>query len=73
MFTESSQKISTHLLTVLIIRVILHLEQRKGDQGSVMNFLNKKKLQIRFTTEFKMNFNNHNTDYMNGGMTYDDA
>ena len=29
-FTNSSQKISTHLLTVLIISVILQLEQRKG-------------------------------------------
>ena len=28
-FTKSSQKISTHLLTVLIIGVILHVEQRK--------------------------------------------
>ena len=29
-FTIFSQKISTHLLTALIMRVILHLEQRKG-------------------------------------------
>ena len=29
-FTIFSQKISTHLLTVLIISVILHVEQRKG-------------------------------------------
>ena len=29
-FTNSSQKISTHLLTVLIIGAILQLEQRKG-------------------------------------------
>ena len=31
-FTESSQKISTHLLTVLIMRAIVHVEQRKGIQ-----------------------------------------
>ena len=31
-FTNSSQKISTHLLTVLTIRVILQLEQRKRDK-----------------------------------------
>ena len=31
-FTKSSQKISTHLLTVLTIRVILQLEQRKRDK-----------------------------------------
>ena len=31
-FTNSSQKISTHLLTVLIISVILQLEQRKGNK-----------------------------------------
>ena len=30
-FTKSSQIISTHLLTVLIISVILQLEQRKRD------------------------------------------
>ena len=32
LFTKSSQIISTHLLTVLIISVILQLEQRKGKQ-----------------------------------------
>ena len=32
MFTNSSQKISTHLLTVLTISVILQLEQRKRDK-----------------------------------------
>ena len=31
-FTKSSQKISTQLLTVLIISVILQLEQRKGNR-----------------------------------------
>ena len=31
-FTKSSQKISTHLLTVLIMRAIVHVEQRKGIQ-----------------------------------------
>ena len=31
-FTNSSQKISTHFLTVLIISVILQLEQRKGNK-----------------------------------------
>ena len=31
-FTKSSQKISTHLLTVLIMSVILHIEQRKGNK-----------------------------------------
>ncbi len=31
-FTKSSQNISTHLLTVLIISVILQLEQRKGNK-----------------------------------------
>ena len=30
-FTKSSQKISTHLLTVLIISAIVHVEQRKGN------------------------------------------
>jgi hypothetical protein len=29
---KKSQKISTHLLTVLIISVILQLEQRKGNK-----------------------------------------
>jgi len=31
-FTKSSQKISTRLLTVLIISVILHIEQRKRNK-----------------------------------------
>ena len=31
-FTKFSQKISTHLLTVLIMRVILQIEQRKRDK-----------------------------------------
>ena len=31
-FTKSSQKISTHLLTVLTMRVILQIEQRKRDK-----------------------------------------
>ena len=31
-FTKCSQKISTHLLTVLTISVILHVEQRKGNK-----------------------------------------
>ena len=31
-FTECSQIISTHLLTVLIIRAIVQLEQRKREQ-----------------------------------------
>ena len=31
-FAKKSQKISTHLLTVLTIRVILQLEQRKRDK-----------------------------------------
>ena len=31
-FTKSSQKISTHLLTVLIMSVILHIEQRKRNK-----------------------------------------
>ena len=31
-FTNSSQKISTHLLTALITSVILQLEQRKGNK-----------------------------------------
>ena len=31
-FTKSSQKISTHLLTLLIMRVILQIEQRKRDK-----------------------------------------
>ena len=29
---KKSKKISTHLLTVLIMYVILHLEQRKGNK-----------------------------------------
>ena len=33
-FTNSSQKISTHLLTVLIIRAIVQIEQRKRDKES---------------------------------------
>jgi len=36
MFTKCSQKNSTHLLTLLIISVILHLEQRKGMQKKDM-------------------------------------
>ena len=35
-FTKSSQKISTHPLTVLIISVIVQLEQRKGDRMEEM-------------------------------------
>ena len=31
-FTNSSQKISTHLLTVLIMRAIVQIEQRKGNK-----------------------------------------
>ena len=31
-FTKSSQKISTHLLTVLMMRAILHIEQRKREK-----------------------------------------
>ena len=31
-FTKSSQKISTHLLTVLIMRAIVQIEQRKRDK-----------------------------------------
>ena len=31
-FTKSSQKISTHLLTVLIMRAIVQLEQKKGNK-----------------------------------------
>ena len=31
-FTKFSQKISTHLLTVLILGVIIVIEQRKGEQ-----------------------------------------
>ena len=31
-FTKSSQKISTHLLTVLITRAIVQIEQRKGNE-----------------------------------------
>ena len=31
-FTKSSQKNSTHLLTVLIMSVILHIEQRKRNK-----------------------------------------
>ena len=31
-FTKSSQKISTHLLTVLIMGVIVQIEQRKRDK-----------------------------------------
>ena len=31
-FTKCSQKISTHLLTVLTISVILHVEQRKRNK-----------------------------------------
>ena len=31
-FTNSSQKISTHLLTVLITRAIVQIEQRKGNE-----------------------------------------
>ena len=34
-FTKSSQKISTHLLTVLTIRVILQIEQRKRDKEKI--------------------------------------
>ena len=33
-FTQSSQIISTHLLTVLTMRVILHTEQRKREKAS---------------------------------------
>lgn len=31
-FTKSSQKNSTHLLTVLIMRAIVQIEQRKGNE-----------------------------------------
>ena len=31
-FAKKSQKISTHLLTVLTMRVILHAEQRKREK-----------------------------------------
>ena len=35
-FTESSQKISTHLLTMLIMRVILHIEQGGRDEKEIL-------------------------------------
>ena len=31
-FAKKSQKISTHLLTVLIMRAIVQIEQRKGNE-----------------------------------------
>ena len=36
-FTKSSQKNSTHLLTVLIMSVILHIAQRKRNKKRVPN------------------------------------
>ena len=46
-FTESSQKISTLLLTLLIIDVILHIEQRKGDRKGIFERGFQKKLLKR--------------------------
>ena len=50
-FTNSSQKISTHLLTVLIISVILRLEQRKRDTEE------RKKENLRYPESLKFQRN----------------
>ena len=48
-FAKKSQKISTHLLTVLIMRVIVHTEQRKRE---------KRNLPEKVLTEFADVFRN---------------
>ena len=51
-FTESSQKISTLLLTLLIIDVILHIEQMKGDRKGIFERGFQKKLLKRASKKF---------------------
>ena len=69
MILKSSQKvhkkISTHLLTVLIISVILHVEQRKGI---------KRERSIEIPGKVpKEVFNSNVYKESNGGMTYVNA
>ena len=54
---KNFKKISTHLLTVLTIRVILHLEQTKH----------------RRSDNSKVTITAHQNAYLKGGMTYDDV
>ena len=63
-FTKSSQKISTHLLTVLIIRAILHIEQRGREK--IKDFL-------EFGSKNENNNSWHICQVKNGGMTYVNA
>ena len=66
-FTKSSQKISTHLLTVLIMRVILQIEQRKRDKEKI----------FRKFKEFKMITqqigSSRSRELLKGDMTYVNA
>ena len=61
---EKIKKISTHLLTVLIIRVILHIEQGKRE---------KIKDLLEFGSKNENNNSWHICQVKNGGMTYVNA
>ena len=63
-FTNSSQKNSTHLLTVLTIGVILQLEQRKG---------NKKERTVPAGGSKRKLIQMASMSRKNGGMTYVNA
>ena len=63
----STKKISTHLLTVLIISVILQLEQRKRKKKSSWNRSSGNNTKV-FNQSAKINFICH----LKGDMTYDD-
>ena len=71
-FAKKFQKISTHLLTVLIIRAILQVEQRKRDK--------ELKIQTSEIPKFQQTTPRNspivliiNFYHLEGDMTYDDA
>ena len=76
-FTNSSQKISTHLLTVLIVSVIVQIEQRKRDKKKEL-LRDPESWMFQITTHqiFQTNISyvlNNIYKVLEGDMTYDDA
>ena len=74
---KKSQKISTHLLTVLIVNVIVQLEQRKRDKKKEL-LRNPESWMFQITTHqiFQTNISyvlNNIYKVLEGDMTYDDA
>ena len=71
------KKISTHLLTVLIVNVIVQLEQRKRDKKKEL-LRNPESWMFQITTHqiFQTNISyvlNNIYKVLEGDMTYDDA